>query len=213
MDMKAAAVFFDMDGVVVDSEQHWVEYETEQVFPAIEESVTIDEIMGMNVEDLYEYLDREYTLSIDRAAFLDLYDEGAQQVYSAADPMPRLEEILAGIESPVGLVTSSPRRWIDIVFERFDLHDAFDVVASAEEVAHGKPAPDVYLRAASELAVEPTDCLAIEDSTNGVRAASQSDMTVFAYGNPTEEAISTADEAVRNGDELLTTLRKQGISG
>jgi beta-phosphoglucomutase-like phosphatase (HAD superfamily) len=60
--------------------------------------------------------------------------------------------------------------------------------------------------------VEPTDCLAIEDSTNGVRAASQSDMTVVAYGDPTEEAISTADEVVKNGDELLTTLRKQGVS-
>jgi beta-phosphoglucomutase-like phosphatase (HAD superfamily) len=93
MDMKAAAVFFDMDGVVVDSERYWVEYETEQVFPAIEESVAIEEITGMNVEDLYEHLDREYTLSIDRAAFLDLYDEGARQVYRAADPMPRLASL------------------------------------------------------------------------------------------------------------------------
>lgn len=204
--MEREAVFFDMDGVVVDSEPHWVEYETEQVFPAIEGSVTIEEIMGMNVEDLYGYLDHEYTVSIDRSEFLSLYDDVAQQVYAAADPMPRFDEIIARIEVPVGLVTSSPTRWIDLVFDRFDLHDTFDVVASAEAVEHGKPAPDVYLRAASELSVEPSDCLAIEDSTNGVRAASRADMTVVAYGDPPEEAILTADEVAKNSDALLTTL-------
>lgn len=204
--MECAAVFFDMDGVVVDSEPHWVEYETEQVFPAIEGSVAINEIMGMNVEDLYRYLDREYTVSLDRSEFLALYDDIARQVYAAADPMPRFDEIIARIDVPVGLVTSSPVRWIDLVFDRFDLHDTFDVVASAEAVEHGKPAPDVYLRAASELAVEPANCLAIEDSTNGVRAASRAEMTVVAWGDPSEEAISTSDTVAKNSDELLTAL-------
>jgi HAD superfamily hydrolase (TIGR01509 family) len=207
--MERDAVFFDMDGVVVDSEPHWIEYETEQIFPAIEESVAINEIMGMNVEDLYEYLDGEYTISIDRSEFLSLYDDVALQVYAAADPMPRFDEIIESIEVPIGLVTSSPTRWIDMVFDRFELHDTFDVVASAEEVEHGKPAPDVYLRAASELAIEPENCLAIEDSTNGVRAASRADMTVVAYGDPSEEAISTADAVAKNSDELLSTLTRE----
>lgn len=209
--MDVNAVFFDMDGVVVDSEQYWVQYETERVFPAVEESVAIEEIMGMNVEDLYEHLDREYTLSLDRAAFLDLYDEVAQEVYAVADPMPRFDAVLASITSPVGLVTSSPRRWIDIVFEQCDLHDSFDVIVSAEEVDHGKPAPDVYRRAASILDVDPASCLTIEDSTNGVRSASRADMTVVAYGDPSDEAISTADWVARTRDELLTTLREQDV--
>lgn len=80
------------------------------------------------------------------------------------------------------------------------------MVASAEAVEQGKPAPDVYLRAASELSVEPSNCLAIEDSTNGVRAASRADMTVVAYGDPTENAVSIADEVAKNSDELLALV-------
>jgi HAD superfamily hydrolase (TIGR01509 family) len=204
------AVFFDMDGVVVDSESHWVKYETERVFPeAVEEPVAIEEIVGMNVEDLYEHLTREYTISIERSAFLDLYDEVAREVYTAADPMPKFAEVVGSIQQPVGLVTSSPERWIDIVFERWNLYDTFDVVVSADEVDHGKPAPDVYLRAASLLNVAPTDCLAIEDSTNGVRSAAQADMTVIAYGDPSDEAVTTADTTARTSDELRTTLQEQ----
>lgn len=212
MGADTGAVLFDMDGVVVDSERYWIKYETEDLFPEIvEEPVAIEEVVGMYVEDLYDYLDREYTVSVDRAAFLDQYDEIAQKVYAAADPMPRFEEVLGRIETPVGLVTSSPKRWIDIVFERFDLHDVFDVIASAEEVEHGKPAPDVYLRAASVLGVEPTDCLAIEDSTNGVTAASRADMSVVAYGDPSKKAISTADTVAKTSAELLTTLREKQV--
>lgn len=122
--------------------------------------------------------------------------------------MPRFEEILESIETPVGLVTSSPKRWIDIVFERFDRHDVFDVIASAEDVGHGKPAPDVYLRAASALGVDPTDCLAIEDSTNGITAASRADMSAIAYGDPSEKAVSIADTVAQTSAELLTTLRE-----
>lgn len=212
MGADTGAVLFDMDGVVVDSEQYWIRYESEDLFPEIvEEPVAVEDIVGMYVEDLYDYLDREYTVTVDRAAFLDLYDEIAREVYAAADPMPKFEAILGSIETPVGLVTSSPKRWIDIVFERFDLHDVFDVIASAEEVEHGKPAPDVYLRAASALGVEPADCLAIEDSTNGVRAASRADMSVIAYGDPSETAVSTADTVAQTSGELLTTLREQRV--
>lgn len=209
MNENVDAVLFDMDGVVVDSERYWIEYETEDLFPeVVEERVAIEEITGMNVEDLYEYLDSEYTTAVDRSTFLDLYDEVAQIVYAAADPMPRFDAVLGSIDTPVGLVTSSPWRWIDIVFERFELHEVFDVVVSAEDVEDGKPAPDVYLRAASMLGVEPTDCLAIEDSTNGVNAASLAGMSVVAYGDPSEATRESADLVRRTSDELLTTLRE-----
>lgn len=221
------AVCFDMDGVVVDSEEYWVPLEREHIFAeAVAEEVDVEEITGMNVEDLHDYLDEHYTLQVDRERFLALYDEVGERIYTEhAALMPDFGDVLAAARAhgPVALVTSSPRHWITWVFDRFALADrsasvetgttvddaahAFDAVASAEEVPRGKPAPDVYELAADRLGVDPADCLAIEDSTNGVRAARAAGTTVLAYGAPPEAARTEADGVVETSDALAEYLR------
>jgi beta-phosphoglucomutase-like phosphatase (HAD superfamily) len=101
---------------------------------------------------------------------------------------------------PLGLASSSNRGIIDLVLELADFGDAFRVTVSSEEIDRGKPAPDVYLEAARRLAVEPDRCVAIEDSSNGIRAADAAGMTVIAVPNehypPASDALSLAAAAV-----------------
>jgi HAD superfamily hydrolase (TIGR01509 family) len=101
---------------------------------------------------------------------------------------------------PLALASSSNREVIDAVLELAGLEGAFTATVSSEEVARGKPAPDVYLDAAAKLGVAAPECVAIEDSANGIRAAHAAGMTVIAVPNPhyppEPEALALADVAV-----------------
>jgi len=96
------------------------------------------------------------------------------------------------------------------VLELAGLADAFTATVSSEEVPRGKPAPDVYLEAARRLEVAPGDCAAVEDSTNGLRAAAAAGMTVIALPNaafpPAEDALRLATAVIDSLDELRPSL-------
>src|ERR671915_594569 len=85
---------------------------------------------------------------------------------------------------PLGLASSANREVIDLVLSLAGFADAFRVTVSSEEVERGKPAPDVYLKAARELRAAPARCVAVEDSSSGLRAAAAAGMTVIAVPNP-----------------------------
>jgi HAD superfamily hydrolase (TIGR01509 family) len=108
---------------------------------------------------------------------------------------------------PLGLASSSNREIIDTVLDVAGLTDCFKATVSSEEVAHGKPAPDVYLEAARRLGVAPTDCAAIEDSHGGIRSAKAAGMRVIAIPNrtypPDEASLAQADEILPSIDELV----------
>src|SRR4051794_4816029 len=109
-------------------------------------------------------------------------------------------------EWPLGLASSSNRHVIDLVLELAKISDDFQATVSSEEVGAGKPAPGVYLEAASRLGVDPEECVAIEDSTNGIRSAHAAGMTVVAVPNhdfpPEGEALGLADETLESLIEL-----------
>jgi beta-phosphoglucomutase-like phosphatase (HAD superfamily) len=101
---------------------------------------------------------------------------------------------------PLGLASSSNREIIDRFLELSGLGESFAVDLSSEEVGRGKPAPDVYLKAAAALGVEPSRCVAVEDSANGLRAAAAAGMPVIAVPNPhyppPDEALALAAATV-----------------
>lgn len=206
------AVCFDMDGVVVDSERHWIPLENDHIFPAaVDAAVEAEEISGMNVEDLYDHLDAEYGTTIGPEEFVGMYDDTAEELYTErADLMlgfPDLVEWLEDNGVATALVSSSPHRWIDLVLERFDL--AFDAVVSAEDVdGHGKPAPDIYRLAADRLGVAPSRCVAVEDSTAGATAATRAGMYCLGYreSHRTEADLSPADALVTGPEALREHL-------
>ncbi|MFC6726421.1 HAD family hydrolase, partial [Halobium palmae] len=187
----AEAVLFDMDGVIVDSEDYWLDFEDETLFPETlsEPYPDNDEITGMNFREIYDYLDTNYELTASRQGFVDRYNETAEEIYGEQVAlMPGFHDLLDALRDrglKVGIVSSSPPDWIRVVIDRFDL-GPFDVVASADEIdGPGKPQPDVYEGAAATLGVPPERCVVIEDSENGTRSAERAGMHVVGYRTET----------------------------
>jgi HAD superfamily hydrolase (TIGR01509 family) len=111
---------------------------------------------------------------------------------------------------PLAVASSSNRPLIDAVLEVADVAQYFKATVSSEEVARGKPAPDVYVEAAQRLGVAPERCAAIEDSHSGIRSARAAAMRVIAFPNPSyppdAEALAQADVVIRSLDELTPEL-------
>jgi HAD superfamily hydrolase (TIGR01509 family) len=183
------AVVFDMDGVLVDTEQLWDEVRealTEEwggrYTPEAQEAM-----MGMSSPEWSRYLHEVVGLREPPEVIRDevvrrmlaRYETDLPVVPGAVEAVRRL----AGDGFRLAVASSSNRELIDAVLDRLELTSAFQVTVSSEEVARGKPAPDVYLEAARRLGVPPSACVAIEDSASGIRAAHAAGMRVIAYPN------------------------------
>jgi HAD superfamily hydrolase (TIGR01509 family) len=216
--VRPAAVLFDMDGVLVDSERYWEAFEAEFYPEVVEgERPAREETTGMNYRDTYDYLEAEYGTTVTRAEFTARFETAAEGIYGdRVSLMDGAVDLVAAIRAAglhVAVVSSSPSAWIDDVVERFDL-GPFDDLVSAEDVeGPGKPAPGIYEHAAAELGVDPADCVVIEDSVNGIRAAVEAGTYVIGYRTPDNEGVdlSAADAVVDGPDGLRARLA--GLSG
>ncbi len=180
------AIIFDMDGVIIDSEPFWQQAEVE-VFNRFGIPVTYEmaaSTMGLRIDLVVQHWFEHYTCeaSVDELANAIL-DRVAELVAEKGQSLPGLTQAIELIRSrqlPLGLATSSPMRLAEVVLKRLDLTDAFDAIFSAEHLTYGKPHPQVYLDCAAALGVEPTHCLAIEDSVTGLIAAKAARMKAIA---------------------------------
>jgi HAD superfamily hydrolase (TIGR01509 family) len=216
-----AAVVFDMDGVIVDTEQMWDEVREKLVAdwggrysPAAQRAM-----MGMSSGEWSRYLHDEVGLPQTPEEIndevvrrmLERYRSGVPLIDGAVDAVRGLAKVL-----PLAMASSSNRPLIDAVLATAGITDCFVAIVSSEEVPRGKPSPDVYLEAARRLGVSAAECVAIEDSDNGIRAAHAAGMCVIAYPNrhypPEPAALALADVLLASLDEL-TPERKNGIIG
>ena len=182
------AVVFDLDGVIIDSEQLWDEVREglarERGGRWSEQAQA--EMMGMSSTEWSRYMHEVVGLpeppdEINREVvrrMLIRYSEHLPLIDGAIDGVKRVAE-----HWPLGVASSSNRELIDQVLELSGLAPHFKVTVSSEEVERGKPAPDVYLEAAHRLGVEPSRSAAIEDSANGIRSAHAAGMHVVAIPN------------------------------
>ena len=210
------AVLFDMDGVLVDSERYWQEFEAEFVLPITEGDPDREEFTGMNYREIYDYLAETYGTAVDREEFVSRYDERAETVYgervALMDGAPALFDDLRAAGALVGIVSSSPPDWIGIVTDRFDL-GPLDLVRSAEDIDDaGKPEPHVYERAAADLGLSPGDCVVVEDSPNGILSATRAGAYCVGYRaeHNVESDLSRADVVVEGPEELRRALLGAG---
>jgi HAD superfamily hydrolase (TIGR01509 family) len=205
------AVIFDLDGVLIDSEQVWDEVRRSYVTEAggrWHASAQRD-MMGMSSTEWSRYVREQ--LGVERPAER-ISEEVARRVeLSYRKRLPLLPGARQAVERlaalwPLALASSSNRELIDLVLELAGLGHCFEATVSSEETAHGKPAPDVYLEAARRLGVEPSRCVAVEDSHNGILSAHSAGMGVVAVPNqafrPGEEALATTAAVLASLDEL-----------
>ncbi len=205
------AVIFDLDGVIVDSEAAWDDARRELAeqrggkWRADAQRAT----MGMSSDEWSAYMRDEIGVplaveEINAAVVANIerrYRERLPLITGATDAVRRL-----AARWPLGLASSSNRPIIDLVLREAGIEDCFAVTVSSEEVGRGKPAPDVYLDAARRLGARPEACVAIEDSSNGLRSAAAAGMRVIAIPNaefpPDEDALALADVVLQTIDEL-----------
>jgi len=212
------AVVFDLDGVLIDSEHVWDEARQELArerggtwtetasrdmmgMSSLEWSRYMHDVIG--VPDPPEEISAEVVRRLERA-----YRDELPLFDGAVEAVERLAE-----RWPLGLASSSNRELIDLGLELSGLDRFFRATVSSEEVARGKPAPDVYLEAARRLGVAANRCAAIEDSENGIRSAKAAGMRVLAIPNPlyppAESALAAADEVLGS----LADLTPETITG
>ncbi|KAB1192954.1 HAD-IA family hydrolase [Haloferax sp. MBLA0076] len=212
--MDANVVLFDMDGVLVDSEQYWHAFEDDWVFADAIESgdPAHEEITGMNFREIYDYLDEEYGTTVTKEEFVAAYHENAEALYGEKvvlmDGAEKLFSDLRAAGKKVAIVSSAPQDWISTVRERFAL-DPLDLVLSADDIDDpGKPEPHIYEHAAAELGVAPEECIVVEDSVNGIESAARSGAHTIAYrvDHNSELDLSQADQIVDGPEELRAAL-------
>ena len=199
------AVIFDLDGVLVDSEHMWDEVREQLARERggrWHENAQTD-MMGMSPPEWSRYMHDVIGLPEPPEEIDAEVVRRMEARYS--EHLPLIDGAVAAVERlagafRLGLASSSNRRVIDAVLAEAGLARLFEATVSSEEVARGKPAPDVFLEAARLLDVAPEFCAAVEDSGNGIRAAHAAGMRVVAIPNrrypPPEDALVLADLVV-----------------
>jgi len=213
-----AAVVFDLDGVLLQSEEVWDSVRERYVR---ERGGRYDEqvqraMMGMSAPEWSAFLAAEAgvpgTPEQINADVVDLMLEAYRRELPLLPGAVDVVRRLAG-RFPLGLASSSNRAIFEEVLRLAGLADAFEATVSSEEVARGKPAPDVYLEAARRLGVAPERCAAVEDSHAGIRSAHAAGMRVIAIPNasypPDAEALALADLVV----DALEDLTPRAVEG
>jgi HAD superfamily hydrolase (TIGR01509 family) len=204
------AVAFDLDGVLVDSEQVWdrVREELTNELGGRWHAHAQRDMMGMSStewsaymhDDLGVPLPPEETSARVAGRVAAVYRSELPLIEGAVDAVRRLAP-----RWPLAVASSSNRELIDLVLELTGLGDCFAATVSSEEVARGKPAPDVYREAARRLDVEPDVCAAVEDSGNGILAAKAAGMRAIAIPNA---SFPPEPEKLARADVVLDSLRE-----
>jgi HAD superfamily hydrolase (TIGR01509 family) len=209
------AVIFDMDGLLIDSEQVWddVRERLAREGGGRWHDGAQREMMGMSAPEWSRYMHEVIGLPGTPAEINDEVVRRMQERYREALPLiPGAVEAVRRLAErwPLGLASSSNRPLIAQALATAGLAALFDVVVSSEEVARGKPAPDVYLEAARRMGVEAGRAAAAEDSHNGILAARAAGMRVVAVPNPHfppgAEALAAADVVLGSIAELAPAV-------
>jgi beta-phosphoglucomutase-like phosphatase (HAD superfamily) len=205
------AVVFDLDGVLIDSEPVWEEVRRGLVaerggrwLPEAQRR-----LMGMSTPEWARYLSGDLGVGLPPDQVADVVVDRMGRRYREHLPLlPGAVEAVGRMAArwPLGLASSSARPLIDAVLDAAGLAGSFRVTVSTEEVARGKPAPDVYLEVARRLKLEPGACVAVEDSSNGLRSAAAAGLRVVAVPHPRyppdPDALQRADLVIASLAEL-----------
>ena len=203
------AVIFDMDGVLADSEPAFFEAVNEVLVPTGKQIdwERYQQLLGTSVSTTWEGVLQMLDLEADDVQpYLDRYGDTLLEVLRRPRPLlPGLDTIMKELKRravPVGLATSSRQAWVEALLGAVGLPlDTFQAVVWREMAARGKPAPDLYLKAAELLHVAPEKCIAVEDTPSGIASAKEAGMYAVQV-----RAASTAFPPIESADLVLDSL-------
>jgi HAD superfamily hydrolase (TIGR01509 family) len=196
-----AAVLFDMDGLLIDTEPLWeaarerIAREAGGAWPADAQT----RMMGMSTPEWTQWMHNELGLRLTPEEIRDAVLERLERGYRERVPlMAGAHEAVVRMAAhwPLAIASSSPRRLLEVVLAETGLGSQFDAFVSSEEVERGKPAPDVWLEAVHRLDADPERCVALEDSTAGIRSAHAAGLAVVVVPDaefpPAADALALA---------------------
>ncbi len=211
--MQLNTVIFDMDGLLIDSEPCWQEAGTETLrqFNVTLSPIQYHHTTGLRTPEWLDYWFGYFDIDKDLipAAVAALHANVFEKIRTMAEPLPGVHQVLNFFKSKnfrIGLATSSPLSLAKIVTDKLNIGDFFDVVSSAGDLPFGKPHPQVYMNCAAELSSNPLECLAFEDSFNGLIAAKAARMKCVAIPVQDQYALPKWGAA----DLKLTSLLEFG---
>lgn len=214
------AIIFDMDGVLLDSEYTYLESKTAILHDAgFMKPISYQyQFMGTTYEWMWTVMKKELKLPETVDFYIQemnlrrqemIARDGVRAIKGAAELVRRIHTA----KIPLAVASSSPKADILQSLEALGIIDCFDQIVSGEEVAHSKPAPDVYLAASRQLGFDSKNCLAFEDTKNGSLSAKRAGMYVVGFANPDYpiQDLAAADEVVKSYDKLIASdlLRKK----
>ncbi|MFD2671218.1 HAD family hydrolase [Marinicrinis sediminis] len=210
---------FDMDGVIVDSEPLYFEIEAQSCRRYGIQLADQDQhaFVGVTLRDMWTKLRRDYQLRPSVAELVQEHEQHVLDMIAARESLPitpQIRELLERLQQggyKIGLASSSSRALINRILEKSALRPFFQVIVSGQDVDQGKPAPDIFLRAAELLDAQPSRCCVIEDSAHGVQAAKSAGMTCLAYLNPNSgnQNIQQADYKFQNFQEIIKQIERK----
>lgn len=184
------AVLFDMDGVIAETEHVHVEAE-KQTLLKYGVQITEDELhryTGTTAKQMFMELIAKYKLD---TTFEKIFKEKEEIMFKLLEidtqPVKGVIELISKLKEKhvkLAVASSSHRRLVRYVLRKLEITRLFDSIISAEDVAHGKPNPEIFLMSAKRLKVSPTECLVVEDAKLGVEAAKEAGMKCLGYRNP-----------------------------
>jgi len=211
-----AAIIFDMDGVLIDSQPLHYELDMKVLkacgYPATLSTVT--SYTGISNPDRWPKYKAALNLAPSVPQLIELCEQTTREIFNDADLVATdgIPELLRGIKAmglPIGVASSSSHELIQLVLGKTGIGEYFDVITSGEDVTVGKPAPDIYLRAADKMGCPPQSCIAIEDAATGILAAKNAGLTCIGFKNPNTfgQDFTHADYVIDRFDLCLPIMK------
>ena len=211
------AVIFDLDGTLIDSMWLWKSIDIEYLKRYnIELPHTLqDEIEGMSFTETALYFKERFNLDEDIDEIKSVWNEMAWEYYmnkvTLKDDVVHLLTYLKENNIKLGIATSNSKELVSVIVKRFNLHEFFDTVRTSCEVDKGKPAPDIYLKVAEDLEVDPINCIVFEDVLNGIHGGKNAGMRVCGIYDDFSKHVSdkikaAADYYIEGYHEIVEFL-------